>query len=114
MITIEKVCVKILANSQTLFLAPSNSTIEAINKYVTEVLLEKHSPIVELINGFSVPMKIYKHMTVIIMENRYNFFSKFTSSQFLLFTFLTNIDRYFKHLSGIYIYTKYVLFAYPT
>ena len=76
-ITKDKVRVNIEANPHTLFLAPSNSTIETISKYVTEILFEKHPPIAEVINSFRVPMKIYRHMTVIITENRYSFLSDF-------------------------------------
>ena len=78
-ITKDKVRVNIETNPHTLFLAPSNSTVETINKYVTEVLFQKHLPLAEIMNSFKVPMKIYRHMTVIITENRYNCFSNFIS-----------------------------------
>ena len=70
-----------MANPQTLFLAPSNSTVEAINNYVTNILFKRHTPIAEIINAFKSSMKIYKDMTVIITENRYNFLTNFTCSQ---------------------------------
>ena len=86
-ITKDKVRVNIEANSHTLLLAPFNSTVETINKYVTEILFEKHPPIAEVINSFRIPMKIYRHMTVIITENRYTFLSNF-----ICFTFLSDIS----------------------
>ena len=70
-----------MANPQTLFLAPSNSTVETINNYVINILFERHQPIAEIINAFKSSMKIYKNMTVIITENRYNFLTNFTCSQ---------------------------------
>ena len=70
-----------MANPQTLFLTPSNSTVETINNYVTTILFETHPPIAEIINAFKSPMKIYKNMTVIITENRYKFLTNFTCSQ---------------------------------
>ena len=79
-ITIEKVRINIVTNPHTLFLAPSNSTVDTINKYVTEVLFENHTPIAEVINSLKVPMKLYKHMTVIIVENRYNAISTYLYS----------------------------------
>ena len=86
-ITKDKVRVNIEANSHTLLLAPFNSTVETINKYVTEILFEKHPPIAEVVNSFRIPMKIYRHMTVIITENRYTFLSNF-----ICFTFLSDIS----------------------
>ena len=70
-----------MANPQTLFLVPSNSTVETINNYVINILFERHQPIAEIINAFKSSMKIYKNMTVIITENRYNFLTNFTCSQ---------------------------------
>ena len=74
--TIDKVPVNIMANSHTLFLAPSNSTVQAINDFVTHI--EKHAIIAKVINAFKSPVNIYKDMTVIITKNRYNFFTYFT------------------------------------
>ena len=79
-ITIEKVRINIVTNPHTLFLVPSNTTVDTINKYVTEVLFENHSPIAEVINSLKVPMKLYKHMTVITVENSYNGISTYLYS----------------------------------
>ena len=70
-----------MANPQTLFLVPSNSTVETINNYVINILFERHQPIAEIINAFKSSMKIYKNMIVIITENRYNFLTNFTCPQ---------------------------------
>ena len=72
-LTIEKETANALANPQTLFLAPSNSTLETKIKFVTKILSEQHSQIA-IINGYRVALKIYQHMAVIITENKYIFF----------------------------------------
>ena len=106
-ITKDKVRVNIEAKPHTLFLAPSNSTVETINKYVTEILFEKHPPIAEVINSFRVPMKIYRHMTVIIMENRYNFLSNFISFK-ISYWYLLHTYRYAKIFSIVAKYTHII------
>ena len=105
MITIDKVRVNVLANPHTLFLAPSNSTAETINRYVTDILFENHTSLVEVINGFKLPMKIYKDMAVIITENRYSFFTNFTCSQNFSFTFPAHINRYVNYICIMCRYT---------
>ena len=70
-ITEEKVRVNILANPHTLFLTPTNSTVEKINEYVINTLFGNQNVMRYVINGLHVPMPIYKNMTAIITENRY-------------------------------------------
>ena len=108
-ITKDKVRVSIEANPHTLFLAPSNSTIETIKKYVTEILFEKHPPIAEVINSFREPMKIYRHMTVIIMENRYNL-SNFICFKICYWYFL-HTYRYTNIFSIVAKYT-YIIYCF--
>ena len=80
-----------MANPQTLFLAPSNSTLETINNYVTNILFERHASIAEVIKALKSPVKIYKDMTVIITGNRNNFFTNFTCSQEVFSTHKANM-----------------------
>ena len=60
-----------MASPHTIFLAPTNATVQKINQYVIEPLFEKEPVIRYIINGFQTPMSIYKNMTVIVTENRY-------------------------------------------
>ena len=87
-ITEEKVRVNILANPHTLFLTPTNSTVEKINEYVINTLFQNQNVMRYVINGLHLPMPIYKNMTVIITENRY--------FPFLYHTFLPDVSRYMK------------------
>ena len=63
----------ISANPDTTFLAPTNATVEQINKYVVNVLFANERPLCYVVNGFQSPMAMYKNMTVIITENSYYF-----------------------------------------
>ena len=93
-ITKDKVRVNIEAKPHTLFLAPSNSTIETINR-------------VPMKKPFRVPMKIYRHMTVIITENRYNFLSNFISFK-ISYWYLLHTYRYAKIFSIVAKYTHII------
>ena len=66
-----------MANPHTIFLAPSNSTVQIINDFVAQILFAKYPTIAKVINAFKSPMKMYKGMTVIITENRYKFYSTY-------------------------------------
>ena len=74
-LTEEKIQINIYANPSTTFLAATNATVEEINKTVVQVLFANERPLCYVINGLQSPMAIYKHMTVIITENRYFFYS---------------------------------------
>ena len=70
-VTEEKDKVNILENPPTLFLTPTNDIVERINKYVIYTLFGNQNVMRHVINGFNVPMAIYKNMSAIITENRY-------------------------------------------
>ena len=76
-VTEEKFKVNLLTNPHTLFLAPTNATVERINKYAFNTLFGNENAIQYVINGLHIPMAIYKNMTVIITENRYFLFSHY-------------------------------------
>ena len=76
-VTEEKVKVNILANPNTLFLAPANAVGERINAFVFNNLFGNENVMLNVINGLHTPMAIYKNMTVIIMENKYFLFSHY-------------------------------------
>ena len=94
-VTEEKVRVKILVNPHTLFLTPTNNTVEKINEYVINTLFGNQNGMWYLINGLHVPMPICKNMTVIITENRY--------LPFLHHTFLPDASRNMKSYYQIFI-----------
>ena len=94
-VTEEKVRLNILANPHTLFLTPSNSTVEKINEYVINTLFGNQNVMRYVINGLHVPMPIYKNMTVIITENRY--------FPFLHQTFLPDASRNMKSYYQIFV-----------
>ena len=71
-VTEEKVKVNILANPGTIFLAPTNATVERINQYVIDILFAKDKVLRYVTNGLHSTMPIYQNMTVIITENRYS------------------------------------------
>ena len=83
-VTEEKVKVNIRANPHTLFLAPTNATVERINEFLFNNLFGNENVMLYVINGLHTPMAIYKNMTVIITENRYFLFSHCT--------FLSNVS----------------------
>ena len=70
-ITREKVETCITNNPNTIFLAPTNATVDIINNHVLDVLLESHIPLTVVTNGLQSQMPVYRNMTVIITENRY-------------------------------------------
>ena len=94
-VTEEKVRLNILANPHTLFLTPTNSTVEKINEYVINTLFGNQNVMRYVINGLHVPMPIYKNMTVIITENRY--------FPFLHQTFLPDASRNMKSYYQIFV-----------
>ena len=94
-VTEEKVRLNILANPHTLFLTPTNSTVEKINEYVINTLFGNQNVMRYVINGLDVPMPIYKNMTVIITENRY--------FPFLHQTFLPDASRNMKSYYQIFV-----------
>ena len=71
-ITEEKVKTNILANPHTIFLAPTNSTVDIINNFVINVLFRDQRPLMIITNGLQNHMPIHRHMTVVITENRYS------------------------------------------
>ena len=70
--TEDKVKVNILANPHTLFLAPTNRTVEQINQHVIDILFAKYKVLRYVTNGLHSTMPIYENVTVIITENRYS------------------------------------------
>ena len=62
-VTEEKVKVNILANPHTLFLAPTNATVERINEFVFNNLFGNENVMLYVINGLHTPVAIYKNMT---------------------------------------------------
>ena len=71
-ITEEKVKRNIFANPHTIFLAPSNSTVDIINNFVINVLFRDQRPLMIITNGLQNHMPIHRHMTLVITENRYS------------------------------------------
>ena len=69
-ISADKIRINVHANSNTLFLAPTNTTVNVIKQHVIDTLFEKETHIGEVANALMLPMKIYKNMTVAIAENR--------------------------------------------
>ena len=61
-VTEEKVRMNILANPHTLFLAPTNATVEKIHEYVINTLFTKGDVIRYIVNGHHIPMPIYKNI----------------------------------------------------
>ena len=87
MIINDKIRINILANTHTLFLAPSNSTVAIINQRVIEILFANHTRIAQVIHGVHVSMDIYRNMIVVITEKSYFFFFSFTCCQYYLYRF---------------------------
>ena len=71
-ITEEKVKTNIFANPHTIFLAPTNSTVDIINNFVINVLFRDQRPLMIITNGLQNHMPIHRNMTVVITENRYS------------------------------------------
>ena len=71
-ITEEKVKTNIFANPHTIFLAPTNSTVDIINNFVINVLFRDQRPLMIITNGLQNHMLIHRNMTVVITENRYS------------------------------------------
>ena len=69
-ITKEKIEINIIANPNTTFLAPRNSTVNTVNNFVIDVLFSNQTPLMTITNGLQDPMMVYRNMTVIITENR--------------------------------------------
>ena len=74
-ITQEKVKTNILTNLHTIFLAPTNSTVDIINNFVINLLFRDQTPFMVITNGLQNQMPIHRNMTVVITENRYSIFT---------------------------------------
>ena len=68
------------------FLAPSNATVQTINKYVIETLFEKEAVLRYIMDGSQTPMPVYKNMTVMVTESRY--FPSWNYAHFIKITIL--------------------------
>ena len=53
-----------------MFLATTNATDDVINNYVLEVLFGTQSPLMVVTKGLHSQMPLYRHMSVIMTENR--------------------------------------------
>ena len=74
-ITQEKVKTNILTNLHTIFLAPTNSTVDIINNLVINLLFRDQTPFMVITNGLQNQMPIHRNMGVVITENRYSIFT---------------------------------------
>ena len=74
-ITQEKVKTNILTNLHTIFLVPTNSTVDIINNFVINLLFRHQTPFMVITNGLQNQMPIHRNMTVVITENRYSIFT---------------------------------------
>ena len=89
-ITQRKLEINITHDSHTLFLAPTNATVDVINNHVLDVLFGTQIPLMVVTNELHSQMPIYHKMTVIITENR-----SVNKSLFLLAIYTENISLYF-------------------
>ena len=64
----------ILTNPHTVFLAPTNSTVNIIKNIVIDVLFGNQMPLMTKTNGLQHQMTVYRNVTVITWENRYVIF----------------------------------------
>ena len=69
-ITKEKVEINVIANANTIFLAPTNSTVNHVSNFVIDVLFNNHAPLMTIINGLQHQMMTQRNKTVIITESR--------------------------------------------
>ena len=69
-ITREKVEINITFNSHTIFLVPTNATVDVMNNHVLNVLFSTQITLIVVTNGLHSQMPVYRSMTVIITENR--------------------------------------------
>ena len=69
-ITKEKVEINIRRNPHTLFLATTNRAVNLLNTMAIEILFSKELPLANILDGNRNSMNIYKHMLVVITENR--------------------------------------------
>ena len=89
-ITREKVETCITNNPNTIFLAPTNATVDITNNHVLHVLFESDTPLTAVTNGLQSQMPVYRNMTVIIMENRYvTLFAAYITHLFKIFELFT-------------------------
>ena len=89
-ITKEKIEINVIANPNTIFLAPRNSTVNNVNNFVIDVLFSNHTPLMTITNGLQRPMMVYRNMTVITTENRFAIFYP----TLLLLIMITTIHLY--------------------
>ena len=82
-ITEEKVKINIFANPHTIFLAPTNLTVDIINNFAINVLFRDQRPLMVITNGLQNPMPIHRYMTVVITENRYSLSTFYFLSHYL-------------------------------
>ena len=71
-ITEDKVKTNIFVNPHTVFLAPTNSTVDIINNFAINILFRDQRPLMIIMNGLQNHMPIHRNMTVVITENRYS------------------------------------------
>ena len=69
-VTKEKVEVNIRQNPHTLFLTATNRMADAINMMAIDILFSQQLPLANIIDGNKNAMDIYKHMLVVVIENR--------------------------------------------
>ena len=73
-ITQQKVERNIITNPHTIFVAPTNSTVDKIINFVINTLFRDNLPLMVVTNGLQNQMPIHKNMAVVITENRYSIF----------------------------------------
>ena len=61
-ITREKVETYITNNPNTIFLTPTNATVDIINNHVFDVLFESHTPLTVVTNKFQSQMSVYHNI----------------------------------------------------
>ena len=76
-ITKEKIEINVIANPNTIFLAPTNSTVNNVNNFVIDVLFSNHTPLMTITNGLQRPMMVYRNMSYYNRKQVCNFLPYF-------------------------------------
>ena len=69
-ITKEKIEINIRQNPHTLFLTATNQAANLINTIVIDILFSQQLPLANILDSNKNALDVYKHMLVIVTENR--------------------------------------------